>query len=108
MPDASLTRVYVIGNLASFVTLDGWPVLIDADLAPYVAAHEWRVCKLGYVFTTYTRPGKNGKEARQMHRLHRRVAGIPIGKGEGVFTWFRGSKRDCRRSNLTTVDCNIF
>lgn len=108
MPDASLTRVYVIGNLASFVTLDGWPVLIDADLAPYVAAHEWRVDHLGRVYTALQRHYPDGKSRRVRACLHRRVVGLPVGAGEGVFTSFKGSKRDCRRSNLRIIDTTIF
>lgn len=108
MPSPVLTRVTVFGNLGMFFTSDRRLVLIDADMAPYVAARKWWVNKLGRVYTVETRIRADGKERGQAHSLHRRVAGFDVGEGEGIFTWFRGDSLDCRRSNLIIFDSHIF
>jgi hypothetical protein len=91
-----------------FFTSDRHLVLIDADLAPFVSAHRWRVGRSGYVFSTYERLRKDGRTCQQTFSLHRRVAGFGVKEGANVLTWFRGSKLDCRRSNLAILDCSIF
>jgi hypothetical protein len=91
-----------------FFTSDKRLVLIDADMAPYVAVHEWRVNKGGFVFTTYERLRPDGKIRQQPITLHRRVAGFGVGEGANIITAFRGGKLDCRRSNMAILDCSIF